>query len=331
MSHRWNMLAVVVAVASAVACKPDLGAPISLIAGPRVLAVRGMPAEGTEGTPVTYDFLAVDENGAMAGATGFWALCSLPRPPSETNSVSSACLDIPDAAGPAATYTAPITAADPSNPMTVGACSIFGPVRPPLDPMARQRDPDVTGGFYEPVRLTLAQADQKTTNVAFDLVRIKCRLPNAPADVANTYFTTYLPNNNPTLSGLTLTADGGAPVDVTLGVPGTSPAAPAAAIAPGAHVALEAAWPADAAETFPVYDIQTVSLVSQREAMRVSWYASAGAFDHDVTGRAGDDAALTVDNGWTAPDVAGPVHVWLVLLDNRGGVDFAEATLNVGP
>ncbi len=78
-----------------------------------------------------------------------------------------------------------------------------------------------------------------------------------------------------------------------------------------------------------VYNIQTASLSPQREAMRVSWFATAGAFEHDVTGRAADDPALTADNDWVAPTTAGPVHLWLVLRDSRGGVDFAEYELDV--
>ena len=41
--------------------------------------------------------------------------------------------------------------------------------------------------------------------------------------------------------------------------------------------------------------------------------------------------ALTADNVWVAPSAAGPVHLWLVLRDSRGGVDFAEYELDVSP
>ena len=100
---------------------------------------------------------------------------------------------------------------------------------------------------------------------------------------------------------------------------------------PGAHVTLEASWSADAAETFPVYDIRSVTLSPQREALRVSWFATSGAFDHDVSGRTADDPALTADNVWVAPSTAGPAHLWLVLRDSRGGVDFAEYELDIAP
>lgn len=43
--------------AGAAGCKPDLGSPASLVTGPRVLAVRGTPAEAYPGTMVAFDVL----------------------------------------------------------------------------------------------------------------------------------------------------------------------------------------------------------------------------------------------------------------------------------
>jgi hypothetical protein len=323
---------------AAVACKPDLGAPISLVEGPRILAVRGTPPEAKEGAAVTYDLLAVEISGTVAAPPASWAVCKLPRPPSESNSVSAACLGIADDGGPAPTFSAPVTLADPNDQMTSGACSIFGPLRPPLDPTARPRDPDITGGFYQPVRATLPAPGGDLIR-AFDLQRIQCRLSNAPIDIAaqfnnppdpTTNPNGYAPNQNPKLAQLTLTPEGGAPAVVSAVVPETQPPLPAC-VGAGQRVALEASWGADAAETFPLYDLRTVALVSLREAMRVSWFATGGTFDHDVTGRDAEDPALSTANGWLAPAVAGPVHLWLVLRDSRGGVDFAEFSLDVTP
>ena len=205
--------------------------------------------------------------------------------------------------------------------------------------MARPRDPDVTGGFYEPVRATIPRAGGGDPVLAFDLERIQCRLANAPIDIANQFNNPYnamtnpngyVPNNNPALAQVTIAVGGAAPSvlsPVVAGMP--APAAPA--IAPGQRVSLEASWSADAVETFPVYDIRNVALNQQREAMRVSWFATAGAFDHDVTGRAADDPALTADNDWVAPATPGAVHLWLVLRDSRGGVDFAAYELDISP
>src|SRR5204862_3986795 len=115
--------------------------------------------------------------------------CHTPKPPAEANAVSPACLDTPDDAGPAPTFTAPL----PSD-----GCMTFGPQPPPVQPgqpMIRPRDPDATGGFYQPVRVTLNT--DTGSDVAFELERISCMLANAPIDVTRTYNTTYTKNINP--------------------------------------------------------------------------------------------------------------------------------------
>jgi hypothetical protein len=326
------------AVIGAASCRPDLGAPSSLIQGPRLLAVRGTPPEAKEGAGVTYELLAVDVTGTTPAPPASWAVCQEPRPPSESNSVSAACLTIPDQGGPAPTFTAPITAANRDDPTTTGACSIFGPLRPPLDPNARPRDPDVTGGFYQPVRVTLPGPGGSLLR-AFDLERIQCRLANAPIDVAGQFNNPYdavtnpsgyPPNRNPALAQVTFAVAGGAPSVLPAIVDGM-PASPAPAVARGESVTLEASWNAEEAETFPVYDIRSVTLAAHREALSVSWFATGGAFDHDVTGRAEDDPALATANGWIAPSEPGTVHLWLVLRDSRGGVAFSEHALEVAP
>jgi hypothetical protein len=65
--------------------------------------------------------------------------------------------------------------------------------------------------------------------------------------------------------------------------------------------------------------------------MRVSWYATGGSFLHDVTGRAAEDPETYTQNEWTAPAAPGPVYLWAVLRDNRGGIDFSSAEIDVAP
>jgi hypothetical protein len=47
-------------------CKPNLGAPASLVTGPAILAIRGTPPEAAESGAVVYDALAVDLDGTAA-------------------------------------------------------------------------------------------------------------------------------------------------------------------------------------------------------------------------------------------------------------------------
>jgi hypothetical protein len=73
------------------------------------------------------------------------------------------------------------------------------------------------------------------------------------------------------------------------------------------------------------------TVTTKREAMSIAWYASAGTLDTESTGRAEDDPTLSTDNGYATPITAGPAHVWVVLRDSRGGVDFADVPVDVTP
>ena len=88
----------------------------------------------------------------------------------EDNVVSNVCLQTrrssPAGSGPST------VAKTPSK-----GCSLFGPdVR---HDGFRPRDPDMTGGYYQPLRADLAGAD-----TAFELARIQCDLAGADADAA---------------------------------------------------------------------------------------------------------------------------------------------------
>ena len=108
-------------------------------------------------------------------------------------------------------------------------------------------------------------------------------------------------------------------------------AAAGGAATPAATVRLELGWGADVAESYPVWELASRTLVTHRESLRVSWFASAGSFPKDTTGRGEEEPETFARNDWTAPDGAGVVHFWVVLRDSRGGVDFAAFDLNVSP
>jgi hypothetical protein len=135
------------------------------------------------------------------------------------------------------------------------------------------------------------------------------------------------PNQNPTIASLTLQAD---TTSVALFTQGQAAAPAAAAVAPGATVNLEAAWTEATPETYPVFNLVTAALDMHRESLSVSWFATGGSFVHDRTGRGETEPELTTDNTWTAPETPGLVHFWVLLRDARGGVDFAEASIQVG-
>jgi hypothetical protein len=202
------------------------------------------------------------------------------------------------------------------------ACALFGSDTPPPKPgelPQRPRDPDVTGGFYQPMRAAVHDPAGNFV-VAFALERITCNLANAPIDVVQDFRMRYRPNQNPKIERLLGAPEGAAdfaelPIQVHTGKTAT----------------LRVRWSADSPETYPVYDVLSKALVEHREAMRVSFYATAGSFEHDRTGRAETDMDTFVDDVWTAPDSPGPVHMWAVLRDSRGGIDFASFSVDVTP
>jgi hypothetical protein len=302
-----RVVVVVLAAAAIAGCKPSFGNPASLVDGPRILAVRAEPPEVRPAMPATFTALVVSPNGTDAAPPVDWSLCLTPKPLDENNIVSTACLGGDMGIDAIATGTPTAMATVPAN-----ACALFGPDPPPQmmgQPPLRPRDPDVTGGYYQPLRLV----DGDT--VGFALERVTCDLALAGADLAVQYAMTYQPNTNPSLLPLAALVDG-APADL-----GALPA--------GAAVDFVTGWPDASVESFPVFDLPSASLITHRESMRVSWFATDGSFTHEVTGREEDDTATWTDDLWTAPVTPGVVHLWIVLRDSRGGLDFAAYDVTV--
>ena len=273
---------------------PSLGSGDWLVSAPRSVAVRAEPAEAAPGTAVTFTALIAAPPGSAGDAGVRWSFCTAPLPDTTDNAVSPACLEA-SALTPAGTGLV-TTATLPAD-----GCVMFGPDTSAVG--LRPRDPDSTGGYYQPIRVDLPGAD-----ITFGLVRIRCDLAGADSVTASAFAAEYQPNHNPVLEPLAA-AMNGASSSLT-------------AVAPGARVVLTASWPAASAETFAYFDPVSQTIVQQREAMQVAWYCSAGAFDTESTGRAANDFATTSDDGWAAPSTGGAVRLWVVLRDSRGGVDF---------
>ena len=244
-------------LAAVAACAPSSGPPLSRIDSPRVIALRGTPAEAPPGAAVTWDALVALDDGAPLA----WSLCRTPRPLTTNDVVSPDCLSRGDALGSAPSVNATL----PDD-----ACQLFGPEL--ANARARSVAADASGGFYQPYRAALGSAD------SIGLQRLACPLAGATADVAAEFHMRYTPNQNPQPGPLRI---GDAPAD-------------GATVTAGARVTLTVDWPTD--EIYPVLDVATETLVDHREAMRVSWYASGGDLDEERTGRAADDPASSSDN-----------------------------------
>jgi hypothetical protein len=281
-----------------VACRPDLEDSGSLVTSPRILAVRGDPPESSPGRGARYQALVAGRVPDRPETPIDWWFCDAPKPLTEDDVVGSPCLQ----GGPSDAQHTPIaigagTTITATTPLE--SCQRFGPDPPPG--MFRPRDPDVTGGYYQPI--VLARGGEH----AIALERVTCNLARAPSEVAATYRAEYVPNRNPKIAAVRAKVQGAATEFGELSA--------------HAHVEIEVEWTADSKESFLVYDLSSAAVVTHRESLTVSWFADSGSFAVARTGRGELDDEVTSANLWTAPS-AGDTTLWIVLRDSRGGVDF---------
>lgn len=328
------------------ACAPNLNDTTSSVSGPTVIAVQSSPAEAPASSSVTYAALVVGPGGDLQSQPVQWSYCNYRNPLSNLGLVAAECVQPGNAAlqligvGDSATGAIPTL-----------ACTNFGPNAPPAtaaQPAGRPVDPDTTGGYYQPVSVFLSGATG--TQIVVYEMRLSCGFSGANQSAQGELGARYHLNENPAVASLT--SNGSA-----LALDTTNTANPVSA---GATVPLEVAWqtcpltdecgdgicgpdetvmacPADCttphgcagAERFVNFDLASQSVLDQREAMQISWYASAGTFDNDSTGRTGTDTDVTSDDNWHAPSQPGTVHVWIVLNDARGGIGWAGYTFDV--
>jgi hypothetical protein len=277
------------------ACRPDFGLPVSVVTEPRILAVVAAPPEARPGDSVRLTAWPVSEAGPLAAPLDF-GFCTSPRPLVESNIVNGDCLG---AGGAVTAIAGGVQETDAVLPLD--GCLSFGPDTPPQQPGQppfRSRDPDVTGGYGQPVRVALGAVE------AVALVRLRCNLPGASAQAAVEFARRYVANANPAFGAIALEVDGG--VVAPESVP------------PGAEVTLRVRWSADQVETYVVHDRADDSLTERRESFRVSWFTTAGVIPVVTTGRAEDDLGTDTSTAWQTPD-AGSGTLWAVLRDSRGG------------
>lgn len=316
-SSKFNYLTRIAIVLPALvllgACEPELDQRLSIIDEPRVLAVISEPAETRPQTQAVHRVHLAGPDGTITTAIT-WAFCTEPKPPTEDNVVNARCLG--NAVRELGTSAESITAITP-----VDSCMRFGPDVSSGD--YRPRSPDLTGGYYQPIRVTLPA--ELGAAVTFASHRISCNLANAPVDVVRQYRERYVANINPPPPAI-VRADG----------------AILATARAGERVDLLATWQAGSAEAYVSYQQSSASLLDRREGLRVSWYATAGELCSDATGRTeqelaeglgADEQAPAGDsaNCWRAPDEPGRATLWIVLRDSRGGSSIFQQTIDVTP
>lgn len=336
----------------AVGCVPTFDDDLPLIQKPVVLSVQSEPAEVAPNQPVQLTALvAMPEVGATAPDVT-WGLCLARKPLTELGPVNPICIQPPGAAkdsilglGSGVSVTATVPA---------DACRLFGPSLPePMngEPAGRPVDPDPTGGFYQPVGVTLAE----TGVTSLGAVRIFCPPSGLDQELGVAFNTNYRNNQNPSLDSIASLAGSGESVAVP-GEPeelrvshgqtlqfraswSTCPSSPecgdgiCGALEDKNNCASDCTVPkgCTGAEPYAYFNPDARVLEPRHESIRVSWFATAGHFQNAVTGRDEDEFALSsTDNTWLAPAAPGKVRVWLVIRDSRGGQSFRTFLVDVG-
>jgi len=350
-SGRLGLLLASLVPLALAACQPKFSDRFSEVVGPRVLALRSDPAEAAPRGKVDYRLLVVDDSGIVQHPSVTFAYCTEPKPVNQISDVSAACFGTGDQVMEFGTGLAP------TGQIPAQACSQFGPNVPltkPGEPPGRPTDPDSTGGYYQPVILHV-QADGTPLD-ALGETRIHCGIASGTVQQLQEYSQRTKPNQNPTLSAVTVPTLGDVALSEDDG--STSPLS----VPHGVKQTLRASWPScpldaecgdgicspgedetscmqDCAqnpvgcagpEPYAYFDPGTFALSDRHESMRVSWFATAGSFDSDHTGQSAANFQNTTSDGvWTAPSDPGPVFLWVVLRDDRGGVDWKSFRIDV--
>jgi hypothetical protein len=338
-------------VVSAVGCVPTFDDNLPLVVKPTVIAVQAEPAEAPPGKEVRLSaVIATPELDGTAPKLS-WGLCIARKPLTELGPVNPVCVQAPSQApkdivdlGSATTVTATL-------PMD--ACRLFGPTLPePMngEPAGRPVDPDTTGGFYQPISVTLLDS----TVTSMGSVRIFCPPAGLDQLQAAEFNAKYRFNQTPSVEALSARTDAGEilPIPVEPG---------ALSVAPKQVLHLEASWQAcptsaecgdgicgmgedknncaddctaakgcTGAESYAWFNPESRAVETRHESIRVSWFSTAGHFEDAVTGREEDEFAQTTTGTlWTAPEAAGELRVWAVIRDARGGQSFRSFLISV--
>lgn len=325
------------------ACAPVLDDLTPYVTTPRVLAVASSPAEAQEGDDVSLYALYADESGALTEASLDWSFCVERKPLAELGPVTPDCLTPGDSSLAPIGVGLSVTGGVPAE-----ACGLFGPNPPPAqdgESAGRPADPDVTGGYYQPV---VVFDEHEGLDVSLGAVRLRCGLAGVTQATYVAWNQGYHSNTNPELASLSIVRG-----ETLTVIPRDGEGEPPT-LAPGEAVTLRLEWPecplspscgdgvcsagedtltcADdcetpvacgGAETYLVYDAEAQLLVERREGVSASAFVTAGELSVPRGGRDGADAEVTVDLSFTAPETSGELWLGAVLRDDRGGVGFS--------
>ena len=332
------------------ACVPEFGTDLSELRAPRLLAISASPAETQARKQTTLTALIAAPPGREPRPPS-WKLCLARKPLTELGPVNPDCLE---------SDPEPDVAQDLGQGLSVQAtldadvCKLFGPLRPSSmagEPAGRPVDPDITGGFYQPIAAHLIG------DVSLGAIRIDCDPANIDRDQSVLFRQQYRVNENPRLSSIsTVSSDTEAQLA----------ADQRHEIKAGSSLTLRAAWdacPAESecgdqyctanedaatcaedctpgqahgcagAERYAWYDREDQRVEDRDEAVNVAWYASSGHFDNEQTGREEGEASSSrdTDNVWRVGEESGDATLWMVIRDSRGGQSWEIRHFEITP
>jgi hypothetical protein len=309
------------ALCAIIACAPDLTTKASDVVAPRVIGVRADPAEARPGQTVKWTAIVVSPQGFVEEADVRWGMCLAPRGPTDSITVAATCLGRgpkTDADGNPLFVKLENTGVNLSGTVPSDVCKKLGPQLPPVNKDGepqRAPDPDITGGYQMPLRLVLDYGSD-VPDVTFYRQRIKCDLANAPAQVARDYAAKYVLNKHPSIE--TLQIDG-----TDLPADGAEADVPA-----GKTYTLKVRWPTDSREEYVRVNPETRSLETRTESIDVTWFTDGGSFAHDRTTPASAKGRSATNALTLEASRKDPVHVWILVHDERGGLAVSTLTLN---
>lgn len=308
MKHAWLVILLV-------ACVPDLDVDESRLSAPRLLAIRSEPAEARAGETVSLRGLYASEGGVIDEAPLDWAFC-VGRPSlAELGPYAAACVAWESEMLVGIGVGATVTGSVPRD-----ACRLFGPDPPPVGAggaAGRPVDPDPSGGYRIPLRLIEPDDDA----IVMAELRVSCGVAGATQATSAAFRRRYRANVAPSIE-LGITDDEGAPLGASVPI--------------GARVALIASVPPcgeeEAAcggrEHYVRYDAASAELVTERESLRIAWYATSGHLAIERSGLSSDATDAPLTNTWI-PSGPGEVTLIAVARDDRGAASWATRMITV--
>lgn len=328
-------------------CVPEFTDDVSQVEDFRVLAVRADPAEVAPGGQVSLSVLWAAPTGETVEVEDVsWGLCTQKKELTELGPVAPECLDeFTEQESETLLYLG--TGSQVETTVARDVCRFFGPLAPPAEEgstvSGRPADPDLSGGFYQPVLVGREAASVGS-------IRLLCGPSGLSVSELITFNRGYRPNEHPEFESIEMQVSGSSE---------TIDSEQTLSVAAGEAIRLRATWPlcpeqpecgdglctagenstdcatdcatdpvgCTGAESYLLADIESRSTVTQREKLSLAWFTTAGTFETSVTDDP-DDRGYT-ENVWTAPESPTTLTMWLVLRDDRGGVSWRAVQVNV--